>query len=39
VLLERYDPQQACDRLVELANLSGGEDNISVVVINIDASA
>lgn len=39
VLLERYDPQQACDRLVELANLSGGEDNISVVVINIDAFA
>jgi protein phosphatase len=36
VLLERYDPQQACDRLVEMANLSGGEDNISVVVINID---
>ena len=37
VLLERYDPQQACDRLVELANLSGGEDNISVVVVNIEA--
>jgi serine/threonine protein phosphatase PrpC len=38
VLLERFDPQQACDRLVEMANLSGGEDNISVVVINIDTS-
>jgi protein phosphatase len=36
VLLERFDPQQACDRLVEMANLSGGEDNISVVVINLD---
>jgi protein phosphatase len=39
VLLERFDPQQACDRLVEMANLSGGEDNISVVVVNIDTSS
>jgi serine/threonine protein phosphatase PrpC len=36
VLLERFDPQQACDRLVEMANISGGEDNISVVVINLE---
>ncbi len=36
VLLERFDPQQACDRLVEMANFSGGEDNISVVVINLE---
>lgn len=35
VLIERYDPQSACDRLVELANLAGGEDNISVIVVNI----
>jgi protein phosphatase len=35
VLLERYDPQQACDRLVELANLAGGEDNVSVIVLNV----
>jgi serine/threonine protein phosphatase PrpC len=35
VLLQSYDPQQACDRLVELANLAGGEDNISVIVLRI----
>jgi len=35
VLVERYDPQSACDRLVELANQAGGEDNISVIVVNI----
>jgi serine/threonine protein phosphatase PrpC len=35
VLLERYDPQQASDRLVELANLAGGEDNVSVIVLNV----
>jgi protein phosphatase len=35
VLLDRRDPQQACDRLVALANLAGGEDNISVIIIDI----
>jgi serine/threonine protein phosphatase PrpC len=35
VLVERFDPQSACDRLVELANQAGGEDNISVIVVNI----
>jgi serine/threonine protein phosphatase PrpC len=35
VLLERYDPQQASDRLVELANVAGGEDNVSVIVLNV----
>jgi serine/threonine protein phosphatase PrpC len=35
VLLDRRDPRQACDRLVELANLAGGEDNISVIIIDI----
>lgn len=39
VLLERSDPQSACDRLVELANQAGGEDNISVIVINLNALA
>ena len=34
VLLERYDAQQACDRMLEMANLAGGEDNISVIVVN-----
>jgi serine/threonine protein phosphatase PrpC len=26
-------PQEACDRLVEAANTAGGEDNITVIVI------
>lgn len=28
-------PQEACDRLVEAANLAGGEDNISVVLVQV----
>lgn len=35
ILLDRQDPQQACDRLIELANQSGGDDNISVIVVNV----
>ena len=35
VLLDRIAPQQACDRLVELANLAGGDDNISVIVVGL----
>lgn len=35
ILLQGYDPQQACDRLVELANLAGGIDNVSVIVFNL----
>lgn len=34
-LLEYYDSQSACDRLVKLANLVGGDDNISVIVVEI----
>ncbi|MCX8067362.1 MAG: Stp1/IreP family PP2C-type Ser/Thr phosphatase [Anaerolineae bacterium] len=28
-------PQEACDRLVEAANSAGGEDNISVIVVQV----
>ena len=35
VLAERADPQEAVDRLVELANLGGGPDNITCVVADL----
>ncbi len=35
-LLEQSDPQAACNKLVELANLGGGYDNISVIVVDVD---
>jgi serine/threonine protein phosphatase PrpC len=35
VLLEFFDPQAACDKLVEMANQAGGDDNISVIVVNV----
>jgi protein phosphatase len=37
ILLEYFDPQSACKRLVALANDAGGEDNISVIVVNVQA--
>ena len=33
VLLTEPDPQRAADRLVHNANLAGGEDNISVIIV------
>ena len=32
VATESDDPQSACDKLVEIANQAGGEDNISVII-------
>jgi serine/threonine protein phosphatase PrpC/predicted RNA-binding Zn-ribbon protein involved in translation (DUF1610 family) len=37
ILRETASPQEACDRLIESANEHGGEDNISVVVIEVHA--
>jgi PPM family protein phosphatase len=34
-LLESSDAQTSADRLVQLANEHGGEDNVSVVVVHI----
>lgn len=36
VLMQEADPQAACDLLVHHANVAGGEDNISVIVIQIE---
>jgi protein phosphatase len=33
ILRENPDPQQACEALVEHANLAGGRDNITVVIV------
>jgi len=35
VLAEPLTAQQACERLVQLANELGGEDNISVILIRL----
>jgi len=35
VLLAEADPQRACERLVKDANLAGGEDNISVIIVRV----
>ncbi len=36
VMLQEADPQAACDLLVRRANTAGGEDNISVIVIQVE---
>jgi serine/threonine protein phosphatase PrpC len=37
VMLQEPDPQAACELLVAHANLAGGDDNISVIVIQLHA--
>ena len=37
VLMEPYTAQQACERLVELANEAGGEDNVTVILVRMEA--
>ena len=37
VMLQEADPQAASDLLVKHANLAGGEDNISIVVVSVEA--
>ncbi|MHC4592834.1 MAG: PP2C family protein-serine/threonine phosphatase, partial [Planctomycetota bacterium] len=35
VLLAEADPQAACDLMVHQANLAGGSDNISVIIVQL----
>jgi protein phosphatase len=37
VLMQEADSQVACDLLVQRANAAGGEDNISVIVVQVEA--
>lgn len=34
--LQRYEPQIAADKLVDLANRRGGPDNISIIILRVD---
>ncbi len=36
VLLQEAEPQAACDLLVRRANAAGGDDNISVIIIQVE---
>jgi serine/threonine protein phosphatase PrpC len=35
-ILQNFDSEHAVQNLVDLANLNGGEDNISVVVFEVE---
>ena len=37
ILRDEDDPRCACQALVDAANRAGGRDNISVIVIDVDA--
>jgi protein phosphatase len=37
VLAEQLSPQKICDKLISMANESGGEDNITAVVVHVSA--
>jgi protein phosphatase len=38
VMLREADPQAACDLLVDHANVAGGDDNISVIVVQVEGA-
>jgi serine/threonine protein phosphatase PrpC len=39
VLMQEADPQLACDLLVKHANAASGEDNISVIIVQVEGGA
>jgi serine/threonine protein phosphatase PrpC len=38
IVMEASSPQQACQKLVEVANAHGGVDNITVIIIEVELS-
>ena len=36
-IVSKNDPKDACRKLIELANKKGGDDNVSVIVVAVDA--
>jgi serine/threonine protein phosphatase PrpC len=36
VMMQEADPQSACDLLVRHANLAGGDDNISLIIVQVE---
>jgi serine/threonine protein phosphatase PrpC len=34
--MQEADPQAACELLVNHANVAGGDDNISVIIVQVD---
>ena len=37
IVMAAASPQEACRELVEAANAAGGDDNISVIILQLDA--
>ena len=37
LLSAESSPQKVCDKLIDLANANGGEDNITAVVVHVNA--
>ena len=38
IIMEATSPQAACDQLIDAANSAGGDDNISIIVVEIIAA-
>ena len=38
VMMQEADPQTACDLFVRHANVAGGDDNISVIIVRVETN-